>query len=181
MIDEVWLQVSDGSQVIQVGSIVRQTLARTRLGAIDFEVIVPRALLDQRNRTQQTFAVVVGSVAAISLLVGGIGIMNMMLVSVLERTPEIGLRRTVGATPRDVALQFLTESSIMALTGGTLGILLGIAASRLVTAYAGWSTHVSVTSVLLAFLTASLVGIVFGSYPALRAARLQPIDAVRFE
>ena len=181
MIDEVWLQVSDGSQVIQVGSIVRQTLARTRLGAIDFEVIVPRALLDQRNRTQQTFAVVVGSIAAISLLVGGIGIMNMMLVSVLERTPEIGLRRTVGATPRDVALQFLTESSIMALTGGTLGILLGIAASRLVTAYAGWSTHVSVTSVLLAFLTASLVGIVFGSYPALRAARLQPIDAVRFE
>ena len=180
-VDEVWLQVSDGSQVIQIGSIVHQTLARTRLGAIDFEVVVPRALLDQRNRTQRTFAIVVGSVAAISLLVGGIGIMNMMLMSVLERTPEIGLRRTVGATRRDMARQFLTESSILALSGGILGILLGIAASRSITAYAGWSTHVSGTSVLLAFLTASLVGIVFGSYPAFRAARLQPIDAVRYE
>ena len=137
--------------------------------------------MNQRYQTQRAFSVVVGSVAIISLLVGGIGIMNIMLVSVLERTPEIGLRRTVGATRRDVALQFLTESSVMALSGGALGILLGVAASRLITGYAGWSTHVSLTSVLLAFLTASIVGIAFGSYPAFRAARLQPIDAVRYE
>ncbi len=122
-----------------------------------------------------------GLFAGVALLLSAIGIYGVIAYSVAQRTQEMGLRRTVGATPRDVALQFLTESSMMALSGGAFGIFVGIVASRLVTAYAGWSTHVSLISVLLAFLTASLVGIVFGSYPALKAARLQPIDAVRYE
>jgi putative ABC transport system permease protein len=132
-------------------------------------------------RTQRTFSVVVGSVAVISLLVGGIGIMNIMLASVLERTHEIGIRRAVGATQRDVTVQFLAEALLMTLSGGVAGILLGLVVSGAVSAYAGWATKVSLGAVVLGFTVSVAVGLLFGIYPAIRAAQLNPIDAVRYE
>jgi putative ABC transport system permease protein len=180
-VEEIWIKVSDPERVVEVGRVAAHTIARLHRGAAAAELIVPRELLQQRQRTQRTFSVVVGSVAVLSLLVGGIGIMNIMLASVLERTHEIGIRRTLGATRRDVTFQFLTESLLMTLGGGVAGILTGVAASWAITAYAGWSTRVSALAVLLGFSVATLVGLGFGIYPARRAARLEPIDALRYE
>jgi putative ABC transport system permease protein len=180
-IDEIWIQVRDGERVLELGAAVQHAVTRRHRGVADAEVVIPRELLNQRFRTQRTFSVVVGSVAVLSLLVGGIGIMNIMLASVLERTHEIGIRRTVGATRRDVTLQFLTESLLMTLSGGAAGIFTGVLVSFGITAYAGWSTSVSVYAVLLAFLVSFVVGLGFGIYPATKAAQLQPIDALRYE
>jgi ABC-type antimicrobial peptide transport system permease subunit len=107
--------------------------------------------------------------------------MNIMLTSVVERTTEIGIRRAVGATRRDVSAQFLTESLLMTLTGGAIGIVLGAGVASAITAYAGWSTYISLVAVMLAFAVSIVVGVVFGLYPAVRAARLEPVDAVRYE
>jgi putative ABC transport system permease protein len=149
--------------------------------ASSFDVIVPRELLAQRYQTQRTFSVVIGSIAAIALLIGGIGIMNIMLTSVVERTHEIGIRRTVGATRNDITLQFLTESLLMTLVGGVLGIAIGVASALAITAYAGWSTYVSPVAVLLGITVSLSVGLIFGLYPAMKAARLEPVDALRYE
>ncbi len=180
-VNEIWIRLEEGGRVSEVGQVVDHTLSRLHGDLADHEVVIPRELLNQRIRTQRTFAVVVGSVAVLSLLVGGIGIMNIMLASVLERTREIGIRRTAGATRRDITLQFLTESLLMTLSGGAIGIVAGIIVSYAITAYAEWSTRISVLSVFLAFFVSFVVGLVFGIYPAAKAARLQPIDAVRYE
>jgi putative ABC transport system permease protein len=179
--DEIWLQVEDGERVDDLAKIFEHTLLRLHGGRHDFDVVIPRELLAQRYKTQRTFSVVVGSVAALALLVGGIGIMNIMLTSVVERTHEIGIRRTVGATRRAVTAQFLIEALLMTLSGGALGILIGAAVSWGITAYAGWGTRVSPLAIALAFVVSFLVGIVFGLYPAVKAAQLEPVDAVRFE
>jgi putative ABC transport system permease protein len=179
--DELWLQVTDGARVSDVAPVVERTLSRLHGGRRDFDLVVPRELLAQRYRTQRTFSVIVGSVAALALLVGGIGIMNIMLTSVVERTREIGVRRTVGATKRDVGTQFLIEALLMTLSGGVLGIAIGAAVSVGITAYAGWRTHVSPAAVALAFGVSFLVGVVFGLYPAIKAANLEPVDALRYE
>jgi len=179
-VNEIWLQTRAGERVEEIGRILQHTLTRLH-GVDDVEVVVPRELLNQRFRTQRTFSVVVGSVAILALIVGGIGIMNIMLTSVVERTHEIGIRRTVGATRRDVAVQFLTESLLMTISGGTIGIGLGALVSWGITVYAGWSTHISPLAVLLAFTVSVAVGLGFGLYPAIRAAGLEPVDAVRYE
>jgi len=178
--DEIWLQVEDGARVGDLAGALEHALARLH-GGRGFELVVPRELLAQRYRTQRTFTVVVGSVAALALLVGGIGIMNIMLTSVVERTREIGIRRTVGATRRDVTLQFLVEALLMTISGGAIGIVLGVAVSWAITVYAGWATTVSPLAVGLAFAVSFGVGIVFGLYPAIKAANLEPVDAVRYE
>jgi putative ABC transport system permease protein len=180
-VDEIWLQAVDGERVEAIGQVLSRTLTSLHRGSMDFDVVIPRELLAQRYRTQQTFSVVVGSVAALALLVGGIGIMNIMLTSVMERTHEIGIRRTVGATRRHVTLQFLSESLLMTLGGGMLGIVAGVGASWGITAYAGWSTHISSAAIALAFGVSLLVGLAFGMYPAIKAAHLEPVDAVRYE
>jgi len=121
------------------------------------------------------------SVAAVSLLVGGIGIMNIMLVSVTERTREIGIRRAIGAKRRDILLQFLVEAAFLSLAGGAFGVLLGIVAATLITQLARWPTLIQPAAVGIAFAFASAVGLFFGFYPARRASRLDPIDALRYE
>jgi putative ABC transport system permease protein len=179
-VDEVWLQTSDGARTSELGAIFQRALERKH-AAEDFTVVVPRELLAQRYRTQRTFSIVVGSVAALALLVGGIGIMNIMLTSVVERTREIGVRRTAGATRRDIRTQFLVETLLMTVCGGAIGIVIGIVASWGIATFAGWATHVSTTAVSLGFGVSFLVGLVFGLYPAMKAASLEPVDAMRFE
>ena len=179
-VDEVWIQVGDGERSEALGDVFRRLLLQTR-DADEFTIVVPRELLAQRYRTQRTFSVVVGSVAALALLVGGIGIMNIMLTSVVERTREIGVRRTAGARRRDVTMQFLVETLLMTVGGGIVGIAVGAVVSVGISIYAGWSTHVSPTAVLLGFVVSCLVGLVFGIYPAMKAAALQPVDAMRYE
>jgi putative ABC transport system permease protein len=126
-------------------------------------------------------AVLLGTVASISLLVGGIGIMNIMLVSVTERTREIGIRMAVGARRKDIMLQFLVEAVVMAATGGCIGILLGIGSSEILNDWAQWPTHISTTIIAIAFFFSGAVGVFFGFYPARKAANLDPIDALRYE
>ena len=135
-VDELWFQVADGDRVVDAGRVIDQTLRRRHRGTRNFELVVPRELLAQRLEVQRTFNVVVGSVAVLSLLVGGIGIMNIMLVSVLERTHEIGIRRAAGATRRHITVQFLTESLMMTAGGGGAGIVIGALGAWGITAYA---------------------------------------------
>ncbi len=179
-VDEIWLRVANGDRAQELGEVFRRALAQTHKDD-EFTIVVPRELLAQRYRTQRTFSVVVGSVAVLALFVGGIGIMNIMLTSVVERTREIGVRRTVGATRRDVAMQFLIETLLMTVGGGVAGIIVGAVVSVGISSYAGWKTHVSPMAVLLGFVVSFVVGLVFGLYPAMKAAALEPVDAMRYE
>ena len=143
--------------------------------------MVPEALLKQSQDTQRIFNLVMGCIAGISLLVGGIGIMNIMLASVLEQTREIGVRRAVGARRRDIRFQFLVTSFTIAFLGGATGVAMGLGISRVVAAYADWPTVVTTWSIALSLAVSVSVGLVSGMYPAMRAALLDPIDALRYE
>ena len=147
----------------------------------DFETVVPLQLLRQAERTKQIFNIVLGSIAAISLLVGGIGIMNIMLATVTERTREIGIRRALGAKRRDITRQFLVETVVLSVGGGLIGVVVGVATPILVSQLTDMKTIITVWSVVLAFCISGGVGIVFGLYPARSAARLDPIEALRHE
>jgi putative ABC transport system permease protein len=165
----------------QITALLRQ---RHRIGPDredDFSIRNLSDIAEAASTTARVMAVLLGSVASISLLVGGIGIMNIMLVSVTERTREIGIRMAVGARSRDIMLQFLVEAVVMAATGGTIGILLGIGSSEILKLWAQWPTLVSPTIVAIAFLFSGAVGVFFGFYPAQKAANLDPIDALRYE
>jgi putative ABC transport system permease protein len=179
-VDEIVLRVDDPREVTAAAEAAKALVERTAGGA-PFEVVVPREILRARERTQRIFNVVTGAIAAISLLVGGIGIMNIMLASVAERTREVGIRRALGATQRDVAAQFLAESSLLTTAGGVLGALLGAGGAALIQQLAGWPTALSPPMLTLALLMAVAVGVGFGSYPAWLAARLAPMDALRHE
>ena len=147
----------------------------------DYEVVVPLELLRQAERTQRIFQIVLGSIAAISLLVGGIGIMNIMLASVTERTREIGIRRALGAKKQDIVVQFLVETVVLSTSGGLFGLFLGVSVPMVVEHASGMRTIVTLTSLVLSFCISVTVGIVFGIYPAGRAAGLDPIEALRHE
>jgi putative ABC transport system permease protein len=180
-LDEIIVQL-DGNQPPRIAAAaIESLLDRLHSGAEDFELVVPERLLEQSRRTQRLFNIVMGCIAGISLLVGGIGIMNIMLASVLERTREIGIRRAVGAKRADIRLQFIIESFSISLLGGLAGIVMGVAIARVVAAYAGWPTVVTAISILLSTGVSVVVGLASGIYPALAAADLAPIDALRYE
>ncbi len=177
---EVILEVVGPDAVRPVESVVRHIL-QTYHDEEDYQLIVPLHLLVQARRTKFIFSVVLGSIAAISLLVGGIGIMNIMLATVIERTREIGIRRAMGAKRRHIVFQFLTETCLLALFGGGMGILLGVIGPYLVEHFAGMRTVITVWSLVVAFGISAAVGLIFGIYPAYRAATMDPIQALRHE
>jgi len=180
-LDRLVVRVTDHERVREAASILSRTLRRRHRGVGDYELVVPEKLLRQRQSTLRIFNVVMGAIAGISLMVGGIGIMNIMLASVLERTREIGVRRALGATHRDILLQFLLEAVAVSILGAMVGILLGFGLTQAIATYAGWRTVVSIGAVFLSVGVAATVGIVFGIYPARRAARMDPIESLRYE
>jgi putative ABC transport system permease protein len=180
-IDGLYLQVARAEDSTLIAGMVRGILDSSHRNAGDFTLVIPAQLLAEQKRTQQIFEMVMVAIASISLLVGGIGIMNIMLASILERTHEIGVRRAVGARRSDVLRQFLVEAVIISFVGGLLGIAGGFGISRLVAFMAGWSTIVTYGSILLAFAVSVTIGLIFGIYPAAKAAGLDPVEALRYE
>ena len=180
-LDGVELQLKEGSDSVEVAKIVTAILNSTHRDMRDFTVTIPAALLAQQQRTQQIFTYVMVAIAAISLLVGGIGIMNIVLATVLERTREIGIRRSVGARRLDILRQFMTESVVISVGGGVLGVAFGWFLAWFIARTAEWTTIVTMVSVVVAFGVSVAVGILFGAYPAMKAARIDPIDALRYE
>jgi putative ABC transport system permease protein len=178
-IDGLYLQMESAEATVGAAAAVRGILDATHRQTADFTVIVPAELLAQQRRTQRLFQSVTVAIAGVSLLVGGIGIMNIMLASVIERLREIGIRRAVGAARADIARQFLIEAVLISVVGGALGIVAGLGLSRAIALLAGWSTLVTLPGVLLAFVVALSVGLASGLYPALKAAGLDPVEAIR--
>ena len=188
---EVDVQVADGFDLADVQASIQKLLRKRHHvqedAADDVNIINQADIIATANQFTMTFTVVLGGIASISLLVGGIGIMNIMLVTVTERTREIGIRKAIGAKERSILLQFLTEAVIMSGLGGMIGVAAGIGGAHLITVLTTqytttpFITEVQLTSILLALSFSALVGIIFGSYPALRAARLDPVDALRYE
>jgi putative ABC transport system permease protein len=180
-IDGLFVQVASTDASPVAAEAIRGLLDETHRRAGDYSLVVPAELLAEQRRTQQIFQMVMVAIASISLLVGGIGIMNIMLASVLERTREIGVRRAVGATQGEVVRQFLIEATIISGLGGVVGVLVGVLISRLVAYFAEWTTVITPFSVVLAFTVSVAVGLLFGVYPARKAARLDPVKALHYE
>jgi putative ABC transport system permease protein len=178
---EIVLRLGQDASPHQVSAITGGLLDRLHGGVRDYKLIVPEALLEQSRQTQRLFNIVMGCIAGISLLVGGIGIMNIMLASVLEQTREIGVRRAVGARRADIRFQFLLTAFALSLLGGLAGIALGLAIAQVVAAYAGWPTIVTAWAIALSTGVSVAVGLASGLYPAVRAAHLSPIAALRHE
>jgi putative ABC transport system permease protein len=180
-VTELIISVTSAQHVLKAVPAIRRTLELTHRGIEDYQVVVPQELLNQSRKIQRIFNIVLGSIAFISLLVGGIGIMNIMLATISERTREIGMQRAVGATYLDVVVQFLAESTILTFTGGVIGIFVGFGGIWLITAVAQWDTTITLLSLLLPLLTSTVAGIFFGIYPACTAAKMDPIAALRAE
>ncbi|HNC45175.1 MAG TPA: FtsX-like permease family protein, partial [Acidobacteriota bacterium] len=180
-LDEIIVSVKTTDAIKPSAVLISQILTSTHGQVEDFSLIVPRELLEQNQRTQRIFNIVMSCIASISLLVGGIGIMNIMLANILERTREIGVRRALGARQRDIWMQFLIEALTISLLGGAIGVVFGFGVSRVVALYAEWSTVVTTTSIGLSFGVSAAVGLIFGIYPAVRASRLDPVEALRYE
>ena len=177
---EIVLKAGRESDIPATVSLISAEMKRSHKTA-DYEIMVPLELLKQAEQTKRIFNIVLGSIAAISLLVGGIGIMNIMLASVMERIREIGLRRALGARKRDIVIQFLSEAVILSAIGGAIGVILGVFIPALVTRATGMKTIVTIWSPILAFAISAAIGVIFGFYPARSAAELDPITALRNE
>ncbi|MBN8578575.1 MAG: ABC transporter permease [Cytophagales bacterium] len=180
-IDRLVIQVDETAKLQPVAEIISRMLTRKHYEVVDFEIEIPELLLKQQQRTNDIFNYVLGAIAGISLLVGGIGIMNIMLASVLERIKEIGLRLSIGAQKRDVVQQFLFEAVMISVSGGLIGVMLGVVLAYLVSAFANIPTIISFTSILLSFGVAATVGLIFGIAPARKAASQDPITSLRHE
>lgn len=180
-LDRLVVRVNDTAYMGSVSDVISRMLQRRHNNTVDFEVIIPEMLLQQEQRAKTIFNVVLGAIASISLIVGGIGIMNIMLASVLERIKEIGIRLSLGATPQDVVLQFLSEAVTISVTGGVIGIFLGIFLSYAIESMTGITTIVSPWAVVISFAVSITVGIAFGFFPAREAAGQDPVVCLRYE
>jgi putative ABC transport system permease protein len=180
-LDEFRVQIKKEISSATAAATLAHLMKRRHKEIDDYEMIVPEALLEQHRKTQNIFTIVMAFIAGISLLVGGIGIMNIMLATVLERTREIGLRRAVGARQKDIRSQFIAETVSISAIGGTAGILFGFALSTIISAFTGWPVGWTITAVLLSFFVCTLIGLASGIYPALQASRLDPIEALRHD
>jgi len=180
-IDKLTVQVNNSNELKSTAEVISKMLQRKHNGMLDFEITIPINLLKQQQKTKQIFNIVLSIIAGISLLIGGIGIMNIMLASILERTKEIGIMKAIGATKQDIILQFLSESVLISLGGGIVGCILGIVASYILELATGIETIVSMGSILLSFLVATFIGLIFGVLPAKSAANKNPIEAIRHE
>ncbi|HEY3297963.1 MAG TPA: ABC transporter permease [Armatimonadota bacterium] len=179
-ISEILVQVPSAEATVPTESVIRSVLNRQHRGIRDYEIIIPAELLKQSQETQNIFNIVMAAIASISLLVGGIGIMNIMLATVTQRTREIGVRRCIGATRWDIIRQFMLEALVITCMGGLIGVVVGVAGARGISVYANWRTVVSMQAVIISFGVSALVGIIFGMYPAIRAASVDPIEALRY-
>jgi putative ABC transport system permease protein len=180
-IDKIVVQVKETEMISPTSEIIQRMLKRRHSGVDDFEIKVPELLLKQEQRTKDIFNIVLGAIASISLIVGGIGIMNIMLASVMERTKEIGIRMATGATRKDVVFQFLSEATFISVSGGIIGIFLGLALAKIIMEVADILTIVSVASIVISFGVSATVGIVFGYMPAKKAASQDPVTSLRYE
>jgi putative ABC transport system permease protein len=180
-IDRLTVQVNNSNELKSTAEVISKMLKRKHNGMMDFEITIPINLLKQQQKTKQIFNIVLSIIAGISLLIGGIGIMNIMLASILERTKEIGIIKAIGATKQDIVLQFLSESILISLGGGILGCILGIAGAYILEFTTGIETIVTIGSILLSFVVATLIGLIFGVLPAKAAANKNPIEAIRHE
>lgn len=180
-IDRLTVNIDNDKNINATTELLKKIMARKHYNANDYEIIVPEAIIEQKQKTQKIFNIVMGAIAGISLLVGGIGIMNIMLANILQRTKEIGIRRAVGATQKDILLQFLFEAIIISVVGGIIGIFIGFLITSLITTYAEWRTIITPFSIITAFIVAVATGIAFGSYPAKQAALKDPIESIRYE
>ena len=179
-LSEVIVQLDSEEATGPAASIIRSILNRTHRGIRDYEIIIPAELLKQSQATQRIFNIVMAAIAGISLLVGGIGIMNIMLATVTQRTREIGVRRCIGATRWDIVRQFMLEALVITCMGGLIGVVAGVGGAKLISDFAGWRTVVSMQAIIVSFGVSALVGVVFGMYPAVRAAMVDPIEALRY-
>lgn len=180
-LDRLVVRVAGSERMTALAEIISRLLQRRHNQVVDFQVTVPEQLLKQEQRTREIFNIVLGSIASISLIVGGIGIMNIMLASVLERTKEIGVRRATGATKRHIILQFLSEAIMISVSGGVTGIVLGFLISGAIQQLAGILTIITPVSVIVSFSISISIGIAFGIFPAMRAAEQDPVVALRYE
>lgn len=180
-IDRIIIRVDDSNWLRSVADVIARKLERRHNDIVDFEVVIPEQLLKQEQQTKRIFNIVLSSIASISLLVGGIGIMNIMFASVVERYKEIGTRMAIGARKLDIQLQFLTEALVISLSGGIIGIITGISISYLIEEITGIYTLVSIISIVISFGVSISVGLIFGIFPAMKAAEQEPADVLRYE
>jgi putative ABC transport system permease protein len=180
-LDKIVVQVQETEQLTPTTELLSRMMLRRHSNVKDFEITVPELLLKQQQRTKDIFNIVLGAIASISLIVGGIGIMNIMFASVMERIKEIGTRMAIGAKKMDIVVQFLSEAVLISVTGGFIGVFLGIILSVAIQEIAGITTIISVFSVLIAFGVSAAVGVIFGYSPAKRASERDPIESLRYE
>jgi putative ABC transport system permease protein len=180
-LDKIVVQVRESDEITPTTELLSRMLFRRHEEVKDYEITVPELLLKQEQRTKDIFNVVLGAIASISLLVGGIGIMNIMFASVMERIKEIGTRMAIGAKKADIVVQFLSEAVLISVTGGLIGVVLGIVLSKLIMELANILTIISPFSVIIAFVVSASIGIIFGYSPAKRASENDPIESLRYE
>ena len=180
-IQQITVQITNSDRLIEASRIIDEILKRHHFNNDDYSIVIPYELLKQEEKERQIYNILLGAIAAISLLVGGIGIMNIMLATVMERTREIGIRRSVGARKIDIMSQFVTESVVISITGGLIGVLIGIILSLAVTLFTDITTFIKPYSVFIAFSFSVIVGVSFGYLPAKNAANLKPVDSIRYE